>query len=263
MALESLHDGQSNQSNQTNQTTRTPDYLALAVQSTQIKNPALEPLPYSQPKLKDIHAEQAEREAEAARSKLAQEHLLDNPAEMRKIFPRVLNDVSVNHNGHIDMYEIEQGLKNPKLDQAEKDLLVTFRQGYDNLRLDWSFGKDADGISETSLAMIDKAMNRSIDDDPHFEHKAISKPIISGAAAGVSIFVDARFRAHFSTKEALILGGIACVAGAIYGEGTALIEKYFGEYDNQYDNIKNDYQSFVKDFHHNKTALEPSAVSQR
>jgi hypothetical protein len=56
--------------------------------------------------------------------------MLADPGQMLKLFPSVLKDVSVNHNDHIDMYEIDQGLKNSKLSESEIAFLAALKVGY-------------------------------------------------------------------------------------------------------------------------------------
>jgi len=213
---------------------------------------ALETLPQTQSAIDAMTAANSAQAAEAARSKLAQEHLLANPAEMRQLFPRVLGDVSVNHNGHIDMYEIEQGLKNPNLAQCEKDLLQTFRQGYEHMRFRADFGKDSDGISADSLAMIDKAVNRSITDDPHFSSTNFSKPLIWATSGAIGGLITNRALNGKNSKVGLAAVAAWVLTGLAIGEGKVLWEKYGGAEDEKYDGLKNEYQLFVADLKNNQ-----------
>ena len=72
--------------------------------------------------------------SEAAKNRLAQEALLANPAEIRKMFPQLLKDVSVHGNDHLDQSEIRAGLQNTKLPQSEINVLTVLYNGYPYFR---------------------------------------------------------------------------------------------------------------------------------
>jgi len=117
-------------------------------------------------------------EAEAASNKMALEALAANPAELRQMFPKVYADVSTNHNNHLDMDEIDAALNSGKLDQTETNYLTVLKAGYNELSVgplpahlySRKLPVDDYGISADSLAMLDKAVNRGIKEDPFFFH---------------------------------------------------------------------------------------------
>jgi hypothetical protein len=184
--------------------------------------------------------------AEAARNKLAQEAMLASPAEMRKLFPTVLKDVSLNHNDHLDLAEIENGLKNKQLSQTELNFLTVLKNGYQVLSQAPGGDIDKSGVSATSLAMIDKAMNRSIKDDPIYSHT-----VLEDLGKGIGLGVAAGGYAAWNLPGPLwkVLG---LVGGAVIGvatqEALGYVSKEMGSEDVPYDNVEAKYKSFVQSY---------------
>jgi hypothetical protein len=200
-------------------------------------------------------AEKSDSDAEAAKEKLAQEALMANPAAMRALFPKVLQDVSVNHNGYLDMYEIKQGLSNTDLPQDERNLLTVLEKGYNNF--DWDpkmpaglsgqFDTDYNGISADGLAMLDKAMNRGIKDDPYYSTQAKEGLIVGFLAGGLS---GAANQARYSkdARGPLIAGLVWGACGAAIFAWDIHRDKTGGNEDRWYDQIKNGYIKFESAF---------------
>lgn len=193
-------------------------------------------------------------QAEAAKQKLAQEALLANPAEMRKLFPKVYNDVSINHNNHLDKFEIDKGLQNQSLSQDERNLLTVFKAGYEHFSigpfLTWGLSTtttepDFDGVSARSLTAIDKAVNRGIKDDPFY---SVQTKVTPAAMFAVGALTSLALTRGASPRVRLTYAVGSGLFGAAYGEGAVIMRKYDGYDDTRYDAVKNDYQSFVKTY---------------
>jgi len=172
----------------------------------------------------------------------AQDYLLQHPDQMRKLWKTTYDDVTVNKNGHIDMYEIDQGLAKKSLPEAERNFLAILKQGYLQLSYDVQGGVDKDGVSAKSLLMIDKAMNRSLNEDPVYKDHAMGD-IAAGALYGLWA---SRTGTDAKTKLTKGLLGFATVTAAF--ELKDLLVKYTGGYDETYDKVKLSYSSFVKDY---------------
>jgi hypothetical protein len=239
------------------------DPLLKAVDATKPIESLMAPLPYSHADIQRMDADKAAKalaEQQAANDKLAQEALLSDPAKMRQIFPQVYKDVSLNHNDHLDLIEIQKGLHNPNLSSDERNLLTVMEQGYKNFTYDptsltaltHEFDYDANGVSAGSLTMLDKAIDRKIPEDPYYDHAkkviAIAGPILNGAiGAGISAAYGD------SWKEMLAWGGALAVGGTLEKEYDLYKDKTNGTEDKMYDQIKTNYQSFVADFKKGQT----------
>jgi hypothetical protein len=192
----------------------------------------------------------------SAKNRLAEEALLANPAEMRKMFPKVYNDVSLNHNGHLDDSEINQGLDNPKLPESEKNFLTVLHAGYDVFSQDvtagitdkWELPMDMAGVSANSLALVDTEVNRGNGQDPYYAYHATHDfiwPAITYGLIGAG-YMAVIERANTPTLVAGIAMGVAF--GAIGDEVANLGLKITGGNDQMYDTEKAKYLSFVSDF---------------
>jgi hypothetical protein len=197
----------------------------------------------------------ADLQAEAA-NKLAQEALLADPATMRKLFPTVLNDVKGNNNGgYLDMADIKQGLQNPALSQQDKNYLTVLEKGYDNFTWDPNssslfvhhFQHSPAGVTSQSLTMLNRAVDRTIPEDPYYDH-ARTVGAINGFSEGASAAFltnkivprDKRFAIGL-----VIVGGI----GDLLVHEIAVQKQHSdGTEDKMFDQISSDYKSFVKTF---------------
>jgi hypothetical protein len=192
-------------------------------------------------------ADTGNSDAAAARDKLAQEALLANPAEMRRLFPTVLKDVSLNHNGYLDLAEIDKGLQNAQLSQTEKNFLTVLKAGYKEFSLGPTHAaSDGLGVSATGLAMVDKALNRSIKEDPMFLYAA-KRDLVVGPLAGAT--VGGLLVKNFADPKAKLLfmgGSVAFWTGL--AEGLDVLGKFDGEEKATYDNVAKNYKSFVDKF---------------
>jgi hypothetical protein len=171
------------------------------------------------------HVTTGDTSAEKARTKLAEEALSANPAEMRRLFPLVYGHVSLNHNEHLDTAEIDKGLANPSLAQNEKDFLALLKDGYQVLSLDYSGDADKNGVSANSLAIIDRAMNPKLNENPLYKSKAIGS-LASGLAFGVSTAV---YDKGEDAKTRLIDGGLTALASVAALELVDLAELGLGQ----------------------------------
>jgi hypothetical protein len=183
--------------------------------------------------------------ADAARNKLAQEALLANPAEMRKLFPALLKDVSLNHNDHLDIAEIDKGLQNAQLSQSEKNFLTVLKKGYKELSLEPCGCADPDGVSANGLAVVDKALNRQISDDPIYADNA-RQDIWKGVAYGAAIGAITGFRRD--ARSGLIMAGLASAAGILLFEGEDWIIKATGGENKTYDRVEQNYKAFASQY---------------
>ena len=195
-------------------------------------------------------------QAESAKEKLAQEALLANPAEMRKLFTTVYKDVSVNHNDHLDLYEINQGLQRTDLPEDENNFLTVLKAGYKDFSYDPKsklanktgvLDLDDEGVSAGSLAVLDKAINRGINEDPYFAYQSKLDFAIDFIGGGLLGLYWGREDGG-GAKTMMISAGFYAVAATAIGEGLLLHKKHDGFEDQMYDSVKNDYQSFVKDY---------------
>ena len=90
----------------------------------------LAPVPYSKQDIENSRESALQAERDAASNRLAEDALLDNPAAMRKMFPQVYKDISLNHNDHLDEEEIKQALKGGAISQDERNFLTVLKDGY-------------------------------------------------------------------------------------------------------------------------------------
>jgi hypothetical protein len=245
------------------------DSLREAIERNKPVDILLAPLPYDsadkakwaavaaekQVKGEAIAREQAAAKAADKAALPEREALANNIAELRKLFPSLLKDAGVNHNGHLDLYEIKTGLNNKKLSRDEHNMLAILEAGYNQFC--WNshgtpdkFSIDADGVSANSLAMLDKSVNRGIKEDPYFSFQSKSAPAagaIEAAMLGYSAARSLGGRSHIG----LITAG-AAVAGALYGEAVVLYQRASGREDQMYDQVQTGYKSFLADFHNGK-----------
>jgi hypothetical protein len=233
----------------------TPDYLQQAVSAVTPTEQLLAPLPLTAADLARKAEEARKAEAEAAGNKMAQEALAADPAEMRKLFPAVYKDVNLNGNGHLDLVEIKKALYGSPLSQAERNYLTVLEAGYKQFSYNaqsplfktGAFQTDPDGISADSLAVLDKAVNRGINEDPYFSWAIKVAPAVNAVmAGGMAAATSAAW--HDDGKEVLLWSAGGALVGGLGVAGMILNEKYNGQEDKEYDQVKTDYQSFVKDF---------------
>jgi hypothetical protein len=196
----------------------------------------------------------------SAKNRLAQEALLADPSEMRQWFPTLLKDVTLNNNDHLDMAEIDKGLQNAKLSEAERNFLTVLKSGYEKLSLTEKGQVDSAGVSAFSLAVIDKALDRKLSEDPLYSEQARSDifgGVISGAVLGYSYTKGtAKERALGALAGSIVLTGLY--------EAVDFGNKEFGFYDNTYDTVEKNYKTFTEDFAHPHptTPTAESAKSQ-
>ncbi len=200
-------------------------------------------------------------EAASARSRLAQEALVANPGEMRKLFPVVLKDVGIKYGSHLDMADISIGLRNPQLPQADKDFLAVLQAGYEHFNRGTSAKNNSEleadplGVSANSLAILDKSLNRNNPDDPLHRHDlelGWIDPFIMGANAGALL---GRLT-HVEPRTGMIMAGVGAFGSALTYELST-----WGGSKNEtqsYDHLKSDYQSFLKDFEKGQTLTAQS-----
>jgi len=198
----------------------------------------------------------AARESQAAKNKLAQEGLIADIGAMRKQFPDLMEDMkkefpTVPFGSRLSLDQINQGLKDQSLSQEDKNLLAVFKAGFNvlnesNLRV----GDDGthptgpyDEISASSLAMIDKAVNRSISGDPYFKEHIWDDMFASGTklalAAGAAAYWGTR-----SAKTAFMAAAVADIGGQAIGAASPLYTKFSGGEDQIYDRVKDEYLTF-------------------
>jgi hypothetical protein len=192
---------------------------------------------------------------EAARNKLAQEALLADPAQMRKVFPVVLQDMGLKENAYLDMSAIDLGLHNSKLSQSDKNFLTVLKAGYKEFsQTPTEMSKlqdDGSGVSAKSLTILDKAINRDIADDPIQKNdqewgwiKAGSVGLSLGSL-GAKMISDKRL--------AMVAMGASAIGGALLWE--CMVSGKGSEVEAEsYDTEKNHYLAFVKDFETMKVA---------
>ena len=192
-------------------------------------------------------------------AKSAQE-LLENPGEMRKLFPQVLKDLKGANSSHINMDDINKGLANSNLSDLDKNFLTALKAEYKPASHSaWSYETpwatltpSVFGINESSLAMLDKSVNRTSSDDPYFWHH-VKADAIAGATLGAIYGAGTSAYYHAPTRSAVYVTAFCGLAGAVAGSSRALLSGLDGHEDKMYDKIKADYKTAVKDFESNKS----------
>jgi hypothetical protein len=220
-------------------------------QSTDRNTAGAQPSQTAKPEATDaspvlVRQSDADKQAEAAGDRLAQEALLANPAEIRQLFPRLLSDASLNHNDHLDIAEINQALQQKSLPQNEIDALNVLKAGYKQFSPDLDGSTDPDGVSDASLAVLDKSMNRALKEDPIYAHEG-KVNLLLGLGVGAAL-------GAYMGRESVQISVLAAVAGAavegVAGEGIALWHKVGGHDDEKYDDVQKQYLSFVQGYEH-------------
>jgi len=172
-----------------------------------------------------------------------QQYLLAHTGEMRKLWTQTYSDVSTNKNGHLDKYEIDKGLSNKSLPEVEHNFLVVLKKGYAQLSLTALAESDEDGVSAKSLQVLDKAMNRTLNEDPIYKAR-----VFADVGVGVGVGLIAMLRQPGNLKDKGLYGLGAFGVATLVGEGRDLLMKLTGGFDRQYDVVQNSYLSFVKDY---------------
>ena len=193
--------------------------------------------------------------ADAAKNRLAQEALLTNPAEMRALWPQAYEAASLNHNGHLDLPEIQKALTNTDLPDDTRNFLTVLKAGYKNFTVSTGDTKtqimgqldsDYGGVNPDSLAILNKALDRNIHEDPLYKDALKLTPEAVGIA-GLAGALTA-FRMRMTGREGALFAGGGAVAGGLLFAGAVTVQKYNGAEDKMYDQVQTNYMSFVKDF---------------
>jgi hypothetical protein len=194
-----------------------------------------------------------------AKNRLAQEALLADPASMRKLFPTLLKDVGLGPNDYLDMAEIDKELQNEKLSQADKNFLTVLKKGYKEFSVTVKgTDEDSDGVSADSLAIINKALNRKLAEDPIYTQTA--KSDIWGSLLQGALLVSAYTKGNLWERLAGAAGG-AIINLALY-EGADLLADKIGIYDGRYDSVEKDYKSFAANYAHLPDDKSPAGTAQ-
>jgi hypothetical protein len=194
-----------------------------------------------------------------AKNRLAQEALLADPAEMRKLFPTLLKDIGLAPNDYLDMAEIDKELQNEKLSQADKNFLTVLKKGYKEFSVTVKgTDEDSDGVSADSLAIINKALNRKLAEDPIYTQTA--KSDILGSLLQGAILVSAYTKGNVWERLAGAAGG-AVINLALYEGGDWIADK-IGIYDDRYDTVEKDFKSFRSNYEHLPDDSSPASGPQ-
>jgi len=225
------------------------DPLSTAVKENERPAPAQE-----------TSAVSAAQNAALAKNKLAQEALVTNPSAMRSQFPKLMEDMqrtfpTIEFHGNLDLNQIDNGLKDNTLSQDDKNLLSVFKAGYNvlsespNSKLDDNNhpGSNAYGISAASLAMIDKAVNRSINEDPYFSAHALHDSFKNAAYLAAGAFT-LKYAYRSNATAALGAAAFGATVGAAFGLMEPLVFKFDGGETEMYDHVKDDYVAFSNVF---------------
>jgi hypothetical protein len=185
----------------------------------------------------------AQREA---RQKMAVEALMADPAEMRRMFDDVKDKVHLDQAGNIELWAINEGLSSNSLSEKEKAFLVILRDDYGQLTLQLSYNGTATkdlGVSAENMAIIDKALNPKLNQDPIYWANArfdlFLGPLL-GFAGGGLVGVLAKNNIDLALTSSVALAAVA-TAGL---EGKDLVRKLNGTEDKQYDAIAKQYRDF-------------------
>jgi hypothetical protein len=179
-------------------------------------------------------------QAEEARQRLAEEALLANPAEMRRQFPDLLKVLDKNHDGKLNQAEVFAQTNTASLSVSQRAFLAILQKGYGDLSRGFGQLPGNGCINNDCLAVVDKAINRNINDDPLFANRAIfnlGTSVLSGAAIGL-------IKTEGNGKAKLAGAATTALEMTTTSEGELLIKKWNGDEDRDYDLVKERYLSF-------------------
>ncbi|MBS1991204.1 MAG: hypothetical protein JSS86_01615 [Cyanobacteria bacterium SZAS LIN-2] len=177
--------------------------------------------------------------AQELRDLSAQKELLAHPGELRRLFPEMLKEFDLTHQGYLDRHDIAKGLARGSLTDLQRNYLTVLRNGYDGILRDSK--KFAPGIQEYDLARIEKAMNRSLPEDPIWAEQArVTLP----TASLISAVAVSAISVRLAMKNPVIYAG--SILGVLaFGEACVLYNHLAGRYNKEYDNIEQRYRRFV------------------
>jgi len=181
-----------------------------------------------------------------AHVKMLAESLMENPAEMRKLFHQMQGKPDHSSTGRIGHQTIKDALAGKNITDRERAFLNILNDDFYELSMG-STGKPSlveTGIDDRSLAILEKALNRKLAEDPIYDawaKRICTIEAIGGAAAGAAI--GSRVRSGLGAAIGLLAG---TVVGAIGGLMEAKTHKDHNEIANCYDDVARRYQNFVE-----------------